>query len=269
MNDIVASMLSESQAQAPAEGTAEASAAPEQNGNDFLERFNRLSAKEAAMRKREQEIKAERETWKSKVERLERLERLKDEDPEAALGELGLDYDKLTQRRLSSLGNEADKEIRQLKEELKAIKEGLTTEKQRAEQEATGQALQRANEQVRKICETDDYELIRSFDDYDLVLDTAAEYYRSTGKMVSLEEAAKFVEGHLEKKLEKILAAKKVAARQTKLEPEPKSDSFDGALSHAQESRTLSSSMGSTSRPTLAQTEEDLRQAALRALRGG
>lgn len=272
MSEILQAMLS-SQPTQPSDGQAPAAQGSEQTApqgtsvdNEFLERFNRLASKEAGLRKREQEIRAERETWKQKVDRLERLERLKAEDPEAALQELGLSYDQITERRLGSLGGETDKTVQQMQKELQALKEQLTNKDKMAEQERVGQELQRANDEVRKICEADDFELIRANDSYDLVLETAAEYFHATGKMVSLADCAKHVEQHLEQKLERILAAKKVANR---IKPPVAENEPDTHGTASQESHSLSSSMASSTKPSLMITEDDLRQAALRALRGG
>jgi hypothetical protein len=267
MDSIVTAMVSEQQAQGEGAGSAAPQSAATSNiDNDFLERFNRLSQKEAALRKRDQEIRAERDSWKSKVDRLEKLERLKQEDPEALLSEFGLDYDKLTERRLSSLGSEPERELKTLKEELTSLKQMLAKKDEDAQSEATGKALQQAHADVRALCEREEYELIGTFEDYDLVLDTAAEYFKATGKLISLEDAAKHVEGHLEKKLERILAAKKVAAR-NQPKPDPESSGIQGG-SEPQESRGLSASMATSSKPSVAFSEDDLRQAALRALRG-
>lgn len=278
MSDIVASMLSEVGQHLSADGLvsqdAGADTAAKSNDTEFLERFNRLATKEAAIRKRDQEMRAERESMKAKLERLERFEKLGKEDPDALLGEFGLDYDKLTERRLSGLGGESSREFQQLKEELHSLKTSLQTKEaeqsERLKKEAEGEALQRANAEIRQLCESEEFELINSFESHDLVLDTAAEYFQATGKMISLAEAAKHVEAHLEKKLERILAAKKVAARQQKSETAPQdslADLMKGG-SRPRESKTLSSSMAGESRPSLAQSEEDLRQATLRMLRG-
>lgn len=234
---------------------------------EFLERFNRMASKEASLRKRELEMKSTHESWKQKIDRLDRLERLKQEDPEAALQELGLNYESLTERRLSSLGSEQDKVLSSLQKELQSLKSQLELKEKSQQEEAAGKALQNANAEVQRICESDDFELIRANEAHDLVLETAAEYYHSTGRMVSLEEAAKHVEAHLEKKLEAILAAKKVAAR---IKPKPDTTEQDSQVARDEpEGRSLSSSMSASSRPNLALSEEDLRQAALRALRGG
>lgn len=271
MSEILQAMLSSQPAQAPegAMASQNSESTPHQGSNvdnEFLERFNRLASKEAGLRKREQEIRAERDSWKSKVERLDRLERLKAEDPEAALQELGLDYDQITERRLKSFGGETDRTVQTLQKELQELKAQLQNKDQAAEQERVGQELQRAHAEVRKICEADDFELIRANDSYDLVLDTAAEYFHATGKMVRLEDAAKHVEQHLEQKLERILAAKKVANRMKPPAPESERDMMGAGR---QESASLSSSMASSTKPSLMITEDDLRQAALRALRGG
>jgi hypothetical protein len=85
--------------------------------------------------------------------------------------------------------------------------------------------------------------------------------------MISLEEAARHVEAHLEKKLEAILAAKKVAARLKPKDPDATEQGSQVAQDEP-EGRSLSTSMNASSRPSLALSEDDLRQAALRALRG-
>jgi hypothetical protein len=269
MDMFVPNALSEPTGQDPNAGSVQSSEPTQGKSVDseFLDRFNRMASKEAALRKREIEMKSERESWKQKVDRLERLERLKEEDPEAALQELGLNYDSLTERRLSSMGSEQDKLLSTMQKELQSLKSQLELKEKSQQEQAAGQALQQANDQVRQMCESDDFELIRANEAYDLVLDTAAEYYHSTGKMVTLEEAAKHVEAHLEKKLEAILAAKKVAARIKPKEPDATEQASQVARDE-QEGRSLSTSMNASSRPSLAQSEDDLRQAALRALRG-
>lgn len=272
MSDILNAMLSSQADQAPANAEAAPqqaeSSQPQANSvnSEFLERFNRLASKEAGLRKKEQEMRAERETWKEKIDRYERLERLKAEDPEAALQELGLSYDTLTERRLKGFGSEEQKVVSNLQKELQELKQQLQQKSQNEEQERVQSALQNANAQVRQICAADEFELIQANDAYDLVLETAAEFFQATGKMVPLDQAAKHVEQHLETKLERILAAKKVASRFNK---SPEQSQELKVQSNAQESATLSSSLAGSTKPQSLMTEDDLRQAAMRALRGG
>lgn len=271
MSDILSTILaSESQQPTGSEQAApvqstEATAQGRSVDSDFLERFNRLASKEASLRKREQEMKAQGETWKQKVERLERLERLREEDPEAALSELGLDYDKLTERRLKSFGSEQDKTLNTMQKELQALKDQLANKDKAAEEERVSAALQGVHKEVRQICNTDEFELIQANESYDLVLDTAAEYYQATGKMISLADAAKHVEAHLEQKLERILAAKKVANR---IKPRQEEPDANIPAQLAPESKSLSTSMSQSAKPSGWFSEEDLRQAAIRTLRG-
>jgi hypothetical protein len=268
MSDIVQSILS-SEAQQPT-GQPEATANQGENVNhsaEFLERFNKLASKEAALRKRDQEWRSEREQMAELRSRLERYEKLGKEDPESLLGEFGHNYDKLTERRLAGLESDEGKSIEQLKREFQEFKDSIVREKQeaskRVESEQLTQAMQNARAEIEEICKSDDYELIRTEENYDLVLDTAAEYYQATGKRISFEDAAKHVEAHLEKKLERILAAKKATSRlqpkgddPSKQQPQPGQESF-----------SLSSSLSGASRPTPTPvSEDDLRTAFWRAM---
>ena len=266
MSEIVEQIL-QSQAQQPT-AQAESQAQPGENQNhsaEFLERFNKLASKEAALRKREQESMRERDSYKSKVERLNRLEQLANEDPESLLGEFGLNYDKLTERRLSSLGGEQDKAFSSLQKEVQELK-AMLGEKEKANSDAQNtQAMQAARAEIERICESDDFELIRINDQFDLVLDTAAEYFQATdGKVLSLVDAAKHVEAHLEQRLEKLQQSKKFTSRLQKSGEEPRQNS--GQLP-AESPRGLSNSLSGASRPApTPMSEDDLREAFWRAL---
>ena len=234
---------------------------------EFLERFNKLSSRDATLRKQQQEIRSERDSFKAKIERLERLEKLAQENPEDLLSEFGTSYDKLTERRLSSMGGEQDKVVSSLQSRLEQLEAKLSQQSKIEAEQKTTQSMQAAQSEIRKICESDDFELIRSQDAYDLVLDVAAEAY-AKGRHITLAEAAKYTEAHLESKLERLLQAKKVTSR---ISPKPKAEDTPEPQQAAQQSSSLNSqSFSASSRPAPnVITEDDLRQAALRALRGG
>jgi hypothetical protein len=255
----------------PAEQQAAAPTEPAQQAptdTDFLERFNKLASKEAPFRKRDQDMRAERDSWKSKVERLERLEKLASENPDDLLNEFGLNYDKLTERRLTGLGGEQERMMSNLQKELQDIKSQLESKKKAEDEQSVSRSLQEANAEIRRICDSEEFELIKTQEAYDLVLDVASEAFQA-GKHVTLQEAAKYVEAHLEKKLEALLSAKKVKAR---LEPkEPPSELQQKEQFGMQQKPSLSSSQFSaSSRPTPTPvTEDDLRQAFWRAMNAG
>lgn len=245
---------------APAEQTTPP---PAPTDVEFLERFNKLSSRDAMLRKQQQEIRSERDSYKTKMERLERLEKLAQENPEDLLSEFGLNYDKLTERRLSSMGGEQDKVVSQLQSRLEQLEAKLSSQAKIEAEQKTTQSMQAAQSEIRQLCESDDFELIRSQDAYDLVLDVAAEAY-AKGRHITLAEAAKYTEAHLESKLERLLQAKKVTSR---LSPKPQAEDTPEPQQVAQQSSSLNSaSFSASSRPApTALSEEDLRQAFWRS----
>ena len=240
---------------------------PAPTDTEFLERFNKLSSREAMLRKRDQELRTERDSYKSKIDRLDRLEKLANENPEELLGEFGLNYDKLTERRLSGMGGEQEKVFNQMQSRLEQLEAKLSMQAKIEEEQKTTQSMQAAHAEIRRICESDDFELIRAQDAYDLVMDVAAEAFNS-GRHITLQEAAKYTEAHLEKKLEGLLQAKKVTSR---LSPRKEDAEAQQTQEQVPSKPSISStSFNASSKPTpTALSEEDLRQAFWRTFSSG
>lgn len=170
-------------------------------------RLRTLIAREREMFNKRQQFK-ETETA---AEKYTRLQKLAQEDPESALSELGLDYDKVTEARL--LDPEA-KARRQLETKIQELQKRLDSREQKETETQTATQLQQARAEIdRIVSSSDEFELAAAYGDHDLIFQTAALYTKNTGQFVSLEEAAKWVETERESQLEKILSSKKARAR--------------------------------------------------------
>lgn len=128
----------------------------------------------------------------------------------STLQELGVTYDQLTQEILASQGQAPSPEIQALKDEIKALKQGVdqTLASKEAENEKAVLAQMRRN--VEKLSYSgDDFELIRESKSFDDVVDLIHRTYKETGEVMTEDEAMKLVEAELLEDLKRIAKTKK------------------------------------------------------------
>jgi hypothetical protein len=162
----------------------------------------------------ERQLLAQRQGMKeteTRAEKYSRLEKLAQDDPEAALQELGLNYDTLTDRRLQ---NPEERARVQLEKKIEALEKRLGQQDEEKTQAKTADEMTKARAEIERIISSsDDFELASAYGDHDLIFQTAALYTQKTGNFVTLEDAAKWVEEERETQLDKILESKKAKSR--------------------------------------------------------
>jgi hypothetical protein len=131
--------------------------------------------------------------------------------------EAGVTYDKLTE---AILGNQTNPEIQELRQELKALKEGVDktflTQQEQAEESALTEMLGQAE---KLASEGEDYALVKQFDLYADVLNKIYTTYKKTGQVMEVTDALKFVEDKKFKELERLKGLKKVQSLWGQPEP--------------------------------------------------
>ena len=238
---------------------------------------DKLAPKFAALARREKEIvekekaAAERE---KKFQDYERRIKEAEDDPLAALEALGLTYDKLTDHILSGKKNNPDsKAIKELQKKLedseKRALEREQTAKQQEEQRILANFKNSQREHIKNAGET--YELVNALGRHEDVFEVAQEYYKTHGKVLSHDEAAKLVEDYLEKEIAPFKNVKKLSrlfvpetngTPQAPAKPGTKPES----VSKTQQPKTLSNALSQVATEPEAtgplSKEESLRRAA-------
>lgn len=169
----------------------------------LFRRDRELKAREEALKARESSFKPDEYVPKSRFQ----------EDPLATLQELGLDYNKLTERALQE-PNAQDPTIRALANELRALKAQISqnsTAQQQAQQSQYEQAKSQMLEDAKEYTVGNpDFELVDKWGAHDLIVDEIEKEFERTSKemgrgiIISMESAAKRVEDNLYKEALKI-----------------------------------------------------------------
>lgn len=211
----------------------------------FASKFAALSRKEKQVREQEKALNAERQRIKAMETELKRLqERLSGEDtslkarlkkePLKVLEENELSFEQLSEMVLNDGNPTPQRMMEQLKAELQReykteveqLREQLKAKEEREEKERYAQAVDGFKAELKQLIDTnDEFELTRANQAYDLVFDVVEEYYNKTGKVLGHDEAARYVEQHLEEEANRILQLKKVQSKlQKPAQPPPKVD---------------------------------------------
>lgn len=236
-------------------------------------RFAALAKREKSLVKMRQELaeeKARIEAEKQEIARYRQIYEEAKKDPRKLLQEVGWDYDRLTNAHLNDFEETPDREIKTVKEEIEALKAQLQAEKeamQKAQEEKSRQEhefqIQQAKETIAQEIRSfgDEFELINTFDEHEMVFETMMEHFKKTGRMMEVKEAATLVENYIEtQELERLAKTKKFQEKYLKAQKE-------GAEKPAPSSVTLSNS--NTASPlgfTGPKTEQERIQRALAAL---
>lgn len=184
-----------------------------------------LSPQFAALAKQKRALQLERAEFdKQKAESLaggnsqELIDRLKSK-PLSVLLEHGVTYDQLTEE---ILGQGHNPEIQALKDELKALKEGVDTKFQTREEQQEEAALTEMLYEAEGLAKDGDaFEMIRTEEAYDEVLRLIHDTYKKTGRVLDVQDAMNTVENRLLAKAEKYASINKVRAKLAPPEPTP------------------------------------------------
>lgn len=197
-------------------------------------KFAALSRKEKMIKQREAQVSQQQKQFEQQLAEIKaENERLKKEfdsyrtgmkqSPLKKLREEGLTFEQLTEMQLNDENPTPEMLIKRTREELEtgykseleALKRQLAEEKQKAEKDAEERVVTSYKKQINDhiSANTDKYELISLNEAHGLVFDVVEEYYQNEGKILSVDEAADYVEKYLEDEARKVLQAKKFAAK--------------------------------------------------------
>ena len=177
------------------------------------------------------------------------------QDPFTALSELGLGYDQLTEMALKAPSPETlamTNEIRQLKSELKAIKED--TEKTRksfkdTEQANREQAVRIMKMDVKRLVDNDpQFETVKATNSINDVVELISKTLDEDGYLMTVEEATQKVEDYLVEEATKIARLKKIQQRLAPKETTP-AQKVNSQSQEVSQMKTLTNSVSSSGKP--------------------
>lgn len=206
----------------PAAPQQELSSTPESNEQGNVEATQPLSPQFAALAKQKRALQVkERELQEREAklagqpnteDRDKLIERIKSQ-PLSVLLENGVTYDQLTEAILNG-GQQYNPEIQALKEELKALKEGVDKSFQTREQQQEESALTEMLYEAEALAkEGEDFALIREQDAYEQVLRLIHSTYKKSGRVLDVREAMEQIENKLLVDAEKLAKLQKVQGR--------------------------------------------------------
>lgn len=238
-----AAVLAEaSGAQPPVEGQtpveSQAPAKP-QTDDKFASKFAALARKEKEIREHNQRFMSEKQKLDADKAEMAKWKAEQQSEKERLIGEIksnplkwlqentGYDFESLTKMQLNEQNPTPEMLIKRTREELEsgykkeleALRQSMKDKEEQEEKTKYEQTVTGFKSQIADYVEAnaDTYELIKMNDAQDLVFDVIQEYYQESGKILSIEEAAKHTEEHLETEARKVLEAKKF--KQTPKQP--------------------------------------------------
>lgn len=142
-------------------------------------------------------------------------------DPLSVLQEHGVTYDQLTEAILANQ-NGSNSEIRKLREELKAVKDGVDKNLSDRDAQAETQVLDSMmNEAKQLVKEGDAFEMVRETQSLPDVRELIIRTYRETGEALDVSDALQLVENDLINESMKIANLKKVQSKFQAQQPTP------------------------------------------------
>ena len=266
--------LMEEVAEEAAETPEAAEAPPEPERPDFSRQFAALARKERALRQKEQEIAnfaKEREQFEGTSTRLADLQRLAKENPAKLLGELGINYDELTQQVINEGNPTEEQQLRLENEKLQArlgkLEEIYDKQRQQAEQAQIKAAHTQLVDNIKNfVDDSNTFEMVQHHDAYGLVAQVMQEHYNTTREVLEYGDAAKLVEDHFMAEAERYLGSKKLQERFRELDKPRESETPEAAEQAVKRVKTLSNGdvakKTETSGSTLESKEKSLERVA-------
>jgi len=248
-------IVTESGMETPLEAVKPLEAA-KQPEDKFAAKFAALTRKEKEIRQRETQyqqeltkIKAEREEltkWRGEKDTSEsQLAKRAKDNPLKFLEEQGFTFEDLMKMQLNEQNPTPEMLIKRNREELESgykkelqeLRDSMAAKEEKEAQTKYEQTVSGFKNEISEFIDgnEDAYELIRMNDAKELVFDVIQEYYQNTGRVLSIEDAAKHTEGHLEEEAKKIFEAKRFKQSAPKKE-EPVGNKAAPTLSNTQSS---------------------------------
>lgn len=142
-------------------------------------------------------------------------------DPLSTLLDAGVTYDQLTAAILASQDGTGP-EIQALKDEIKALKDGVETKFKDKEAQAEQQVLaEMRKEATLLIAEGDAFEMVRETKSIDDVISLIERTYRKTGEVLDVQEALQLIEDELLQDVLKVARINKVQSQIAPSAPPP------------------------------------------------
>ena len=266
--------LMEEVAEEATEAPEAAEAPPEPERPDFSRQFAALARKERAIRQKEQEMAnfaKQREQFEGTSTRLADLQRLAKENPAKLLGELGINYDELTQQVINEGNPTEEQQLRLENEKLQArlgkLEEVYDNQRQLAEQAQVSAARTQLVDNIKNfVDDSSTFEMVQHHDAYGLVAQVMQEHYNTTKEVLEYGDAAKLVEDHFMAEAERYLGSKKLQERFRELEKPRESETPEAAEQAVKRVKTLSNGnvakKTETSGSTLESKEKSLERVA-------
>jgi len=266
--------LMEEVAEEATEAPEAAEAPPEPERPDFSRQFAALARKERAIRQKEQEMAnfaKQREQYEGTSTRLADLQRLAKENPAKLLGELGINYDELTQQVINEGNPTEEQQLRLENEKLQArlgkLEEVYDNQRQQAEQAQVKAAHTQLVDNIKNfVDDSSTFEMVQHHDAYGLVAQVMQEHYNTTKEVLEYGDAAKLVEDHFMAEAERYLGSSKLQARFRELDKPRESETPEAAEQAVKRVKTLSNGdvakKTETSGSTLESKEKSLERVA-------
>ena len=266
--------LMEEVAEEATEAPEAAEAPPEPERPDFSRQFAALARKERAIRQKEQEMAnfaKQREQYEGTSTRLADLQRLAKENPAKLLGELGINYDELTQQVINEGNPTEEQQLRLENEKLQArlgkLEEVYDKQRQQAEQAQVKAAHTQLVDNIKNFVDDGStFEMVQHHDAYGLVAQVMQEHYNTTKEVLEYGDAAKLVEDHFMAEAERYLGSKKLQDRFRELDKPRESETPEAAEQAVKRVKTLSNGdvakKTETSGSTLDSKEKSLERVA-------
>lgn len=179
------------------------------------------------------------------------------EDPISVLQEMNLDYNKLSEQ-FSKQPNALDPQFLQMQQRIKELEEAQNQTKNEFKENQSQQYKQAINQlknEVTSLVETDEsFETIKETNHQDAVVELIAQTFQSTGKLLTVKDAAREVEDYLLDEALKMMNLKKIKA---KLSPPPAAVQTPAAVEEKVAASTLSNSVTPRAKPLTAKERRD------------
>jgi hypothetical protein len=209
-------------AESPISDTTEQVDATAEETKPISPQFAALARQKRALQVKEREIADREKALESKTSNdgtSDLVARLKS-NPLSVLQEAGVSYDDLTQAILANPSTQ-NPELQALKDEIKALKEGVdktfTDRDTQAEQSVLSDMRREAD---RLTAQGDEYEMVRETKSQAQVIDLIHKTYKQTGEILDVKEALQLVEDDLIDESLKIARINKIQSRLTPAQTE-------------------------------------------------
>lgn len=249
-------------------------APPEPERPDFSRQFAALARKERALRQKEQEMASfskQREQFEGNSTRLADLQKLAKENPAKLLGELGINYDELTQQVINEGNPTEEQKLRRqnemLQERIQKIEDIYTKQREETEQYQIKAAHTQLVDNIKNfVDDSNTFEMVQHHNAYSLVGEVMQQHYNTTKEVMEYGHAAKLVEDHFMAEAERYLGSKKLQERFRELDKPRESETPEAAEQAVKRVKTLSNNdvakKTETSGSTLESKEKSLERVA-------